>query len=101
MENITFQDYISRYSGQLVNSGHFIGMFYDRFNVSTTQEDLVRTWLHSPGVPSQIDNLNIIKNIRNNDHYIDVMESLKEITDLTQKMKRSKVKNCSLEHELR
>ena len=76
-------------------------MFYEKFKVSTTQEDLVRTWLHSPGVPSQIDNLNIIKNIRNNDHYTDVMESFKEITDLILKVKRRKVKDCSLEQELR
>ena len=98
------KDYISRYYGQLVNSSHFIKMFYEKFNVTTTlttEDDLIQTWLHSPGVPTQINNLNIIKHIGRNDYYIDVLEAFKEITDLIQTLKKKKLKDCSLEQDLR
>ena len=100
---ISAQDYISRYSGQLVNSSHFIEMYYEKFQDSTTpQAELVQTWLHSPGVPtSHIDNLLIIKDLRSNDLYIDVLESFKEIKDLILIMKKEEVKECYLGQVLR
>ena len=78
-------------------------MYYEKFQDRTTpQAELVQTWLHSPGVPtSHIDNLIIIKDIRSNDLYIDVLESFKEIKDLILKMKKKKVKECYLEQVLR
>ena len=78
-------------------------MFYEKFKVTTTitEDSLIQTWLHSPGVPAQINHLNIIKNIGHNDFYIDVLEAFKEITDLIQILKKKKLKECSLEQDLR
>ena len=96
-----FEDYISRYYGQLVNSSHFIKMFYEKFKVATPLTDLTRTWLHSPGVPAEINNLNIIKDIGSNHFYIDVLDAFKEVTDLIQSLKKKKLRECSLEQDLR
>ena len=79
-------------------------MFYEKFKDRTTtltEDDLVQTWLHSPGVPTQIKNLSIIKYIESNDYYIDVLEAFKEITDLMKTSKKKKLKEYSLEQDLR
>ena len=76
-------------------------MFYERFRVATPLTDLTQTWLHSPGVPTEINNLNIIKHIESNHYYIDVLDAFKEITDLIQTFKKKRLKECSLEQDLR
>ena len=84
-----------------MNSSHFIKMFYEKFKVETPLTDLIKTWLHSPGVPTEINNLNLIKSIESNDYYIDVLEAFKEVTDLIQTLKKKKLRECSLEQDLR
>ena len=78
-------------------------MFYEKFRASTPvpQTELVQTWLHSPGVPTHIEHLQIIKDIRNNELYVDVLEAVKEIEFISDKIKLKRLKECSLEQELR
>ena len=78
-------------------------MFYGKFRAHSPvpQTELVQTWLHSPGVPTHIQHLEIIKDIRNNDLYIDVLEAVKEIEYISNKIKVKKLKECCLEQELR
>ena len=74
------KNYITTYFGQLVSSTHFIDMFYSIFdkNIPVSKSELIKTWLHSPGVPEEIAGLDIL-NVRRNNLYSEVSEAYAEI----------------------
>ena len=76
------QEYIRAYSRQLVDSSHFINMFYEKYGdrILLSKEELKREWLHSPGVPEQCSQL-LILNRSNCDLYLEVVEAFKDVTD--------------------
>ena len=76
------QEYIRAYSRQLVDSSHFINMFYEKYSdrIILSKQELKREWLHSPGVPEQCSQL-LILNTSNCDLYLEVVEAFKDVTD--------------------
>lgn len=85
------KNYISTYFGQLVSSTHFIDMFFAKFCQITdiSKEKLMRTWLHSPGIPRELEELGIL-DVRRNDLYREVSEAYREIYDAVHKLKEKK-----------
>ena len=88
------REYILTYFGKLVNSTHFIEMFYSQFpNVSESSKDkLIQTWLHSPGIPGELTALNILDS-QKNCLYSEVSEAYKDIHVACRVQKK---KSCEL-----
>ena len=65
-----------------MNSSHFINMFYGKFKhkFKVEKENLIKTWLHSAGLPQEVSNLEILQTQRSS-LFIEVEESHREILD--------------------
>ena len=90
------KNYISTYFGQLVSSTHFIDMFFSKFCQITDicKSKLMRTWLHSPGIPQELEVLGIL-DVRRNDPYREVSEAYREIYEAIHQQ-RDKKRNVEL-----
>ena len=78
-------------------------MFHEKFEhkLKIEKENLTRTWLHSPGLPQEVSNLEILQT-RNSSLFIEVEEAQKEILDILKyHKKRSKKDLEDLELVLR
>ena len=90
--------YIRTYYGQLVSSTHFIDLFYSTFpQVSVSKAELVQAWLHSPGIPQEMEGLSII-NVKRNNLYSEVSDAYREVYHACQEHK-NKRRNWELELE--
>merc|ERR1719483_410293 len=85
------KDYIIIYFGQLVSSTHFIDLFYSKFSkiLNISKSALISTWLHSPGIPKEMEGLSTLDVTRNN-LYTEVSEAYKEIYEASHKVKERK-----------
>lgn len=76
-----------------MNSSHFINMFYGKFKhkFKVEKENLIKTWLHSAGLPQEVSNLEILQTQRSS-LFIEVEESHREILDNLKHKKMKKHK---------
>ena len=85
------QEYVGFYHGQLVDSSHFINMFYERFGyiMSCSKEKLILDWLHSPGIPAGLEELKILQKQKCS-LYIETCDSFQEFADNMQRSRKKR-----------
>ena len=86
------QDYVNVYHGHLVDSSHFINMFYERFEhlMTCSKEILVQDWLHSPGIPAGMHEIELLQKHRSS-LFAETCDSYKDfISNVTKAKKKRK-----------
>ena len=90
----TLQEYVRAYHGQLVDSSHFINMFYGRFEhlMTCSKEKLVRDWLQSPGIPAGLHKMELLQTQRSQ-LYAETCDSYKDFVANVTKSKKKRNHN--------
>ena len=88
------QDYVNVYHGQLVDSSHFINMFYERFEhlMTCSKERLVQDWLHSPGIPAGLHEMELLQKHKSR-LFAETCDSYKDFIAKVTKAKKKRKQN--------
>ena len=84
--------YIDLYSGKLVNSSHFKELYFATFPHLQEVEQEVQSWLLTPGLPRQVNNLEVLDMAKKSLLHREVMDHYAEIIHLNSKKRGKKSK---------